>query len=190
MTAELPLLPTTASFPARMGAVVAGAAAMALASQVAIPMPPVPLTLQTYAVFVLSALLGGSLTLRAVLIWLAVGAVGLPVFADGGSGPGALFGAGQGYLFGMAVAGALAGYALQRRSAGFVALVVTFLAGHALVLAMGWMGLLDRMDPGPAFAAGVTPYLPGAVFKSLAAAATVHAVKLALGRRAGLEAGE
>ena len=189
MTAQLPLLPTTAPFGARMAAVVAGAAAMALASQAAIPMPPVPLTLQTYALFVLSALLGGSLTLRAVLIWLAAGAVGLPVFAEGASGPEALFGPSQGYLFGMAVAGALAGYAVLRYP-GPVALGLVFLAGHALVLMIGWMGLLDRMDPGPAFVAGVAPYLAGAVIKSLAAAATVYAVKLALGRRAGLEAGE
>lgn len=189
MTAALPLLPTSASFPARLIAVVAGAAVMAIASQVAIPAPVAPITLQTYALFVLAALLGGSLTLRAVLIWLTAAALGAPVLAEGGGGPDALFGPTQGYLFGMAVAGALAGYAVSRR-AEVAALIVIFLLGHLVVLAVGFLGLLDRMDAASAFSGGVLPFLPGALIKSLAAAATVRAAALALARRAGLEAGE
>lgn len=188
MTAALPLSLTTASFATRMGAVVAGAAAMAAASQVAIPMAPAPITLQTYALFVLAGLLGGSLTLRAVLIWLTAAALGLPVLADGAGGPQALFGPTQGYLFGMAVAGALAGYAAQRRN-GFAAHLVLFLIGHALVLAMGFLGLLDRMDPASALAGGVLPFLPGAVIKSAAAAGTLWLVRLALKSRAEVRAG-
>ena len=189
MTAALPLSLTTASFAMRMGAVVAGAVVMAAASQAAIPMAPAPITLQTYALFVLAGVLGGSLTLRAVLIWLTAAALGLPVLAEASGGPDALFGPSQGYLFGMAVAGALAGHAAQRRR-GVLAHTLIFLLGHALVLAMGWMGLLDRMDAGSAFSAGVLPFLPGAVVKSVAAAATLKFVGLALARRAGLEAGE
>lgn len=187
MTAALPLSFTTASFATRMGAVVAGALVMAAASQVAIPAPVAPITLQTYALFVLAGVLGGSLTLRAVLIWLVAAALGLPVLADGAGGPEALFGPSQGYLFGMAVAGALSGYAAQRRP-GFAAHLVIFLLGHVLVLAMGFLGLLDRMDPASALNGGVLPFLPGAVVKSLAAAATLRLVALALARRAGLEA--
>jgi len=178
----------TASFAARMGAVVAGALVMAAASQVAIPAPVAAITLQTYALFVLAGVLGGSLTLRAVLIWLVAAALGLPVLADGAGGPEALFGPSQGYLFGMAVAGALAGYAVQRRS-GVVAHVLIFLLGHVLVLAMGFLGLLDRMDPGSAFAGGVLPFLPGAAIKSVAAAGTLWLVALALKSRAEVRAG-
>lgn len=189
MAAALPLLPTTAPFATRLLAVVAGAAVMALASQVALPAPVAPITLQTYALFVLSGLLGGSLTLRAVLIWLTAAALGAPVLADGAGGPEALFGPTQGYLFGMAVAGGLAGYAAQRRQ-GLGALLAIFLIGHALVLAMGFLGLLDRMDVASAFEGGVLPFLPGAAAKSLAAALTLKAVGVALARRGGLEAGE
>jgi biotin transport system substrate-specific component len=189
MTAALPLLPTTAPFATRLLAVVAGAAVMALASQVAIPAPIAPITLQTYALFVLAGLLGGSLTLRAVLIWLTAAALGAPVLAEGAGGPDALFGPTQGYLFGMAVAGGLAGYAAQRRQ-GVGALVVIFLIGHALVLLMGFIGLLDRMSAAAAFEGGVLPFLPGAAVKSAAAALTLMAVGVALARRAALEAGE
>jgi biotin transport system substrate-specific component len=188
MTAALPLSLSTASFATRMGAVVAGAAVMAAASQAAIPMAPAPITLQTYALFVLAGVLGGSLTLRAVLIWLTAAALGLPVLAEASGGPDALFGPTQGYLFGMAVAGALAGHAAQRRR-GFVAQTLIFLLGHVLVLAMGWMGLLDRMDAGSAFSAGVLPFLPGAAIKSLAAAATLRLVTLALRPKGEVRAG-
>lgn len=189
MTSALPLLPSTASFWARLIAVVAGAGVMALASQVALPAPVAPITLQTYALFVMSGVLGGSLTLRAVLIWLAAAALGAPVLAEGAGGPEALFGPTQGYLFGMAVAGGLAGYAVQRQS-DWAMLLAAFLIGHALVLAIGFLGLLDRMDAGSAFGGGVLPFLPGAVVKTLAAAATLKALGVARARTAGLEAGE
>ncbi|WP_309089641.1 biotin transporter BioY [Phenylobacterium sp.] len=188
MAAALPLSLATASFTTRMAAVVAGAAVMAAASQAAIPAPVAPITLQTFALFVLAGVLGGSLTLRAVLIWLAAAAIGLPVLAEGAGGPDALFGPTQGYLFGMAVAGALAGYACQRRG-GFAAHVVIFLLGHALVLAMGFIGLLDRMDAASALAGGVLPFLPGAAVKSLAAAGALRLVALALKSRAEVRAG-
>jgi len=189
MTPALPLLPSTASFWARLIAVMAGAGVMALASQAAIPAPVAPITLQTYALFVMSGALGGSLTLRAVLVWLAAAGLGAPVLADGAGGPEALFGPTQGYLFGMAVAGGLAGYAAQRRS-DLGALVVIFLIGHGLVLGMGFLGLLDRMDAASALQGGGLPFLPGAIVKSLAAAATLKALGVARARRAGLEAGE
>lgn len=189
MTAALPLLPTTAPFATRLLAVVGGAAVMAVASQVAVPAPVAPITLQTYALFVLSGVLGGSLTLRAVLIWLVAAALGAPVLAEGAGGPEALFGPTQGYLFGMAVAGGLAGYAAQRRQ-GLFALIVIFLIGHALVLAVGFLGLLDRMDTSSALQGGVLPFLSGAVVKSVAAALTLKAIGVALTRRAGLQAGE
>lgn len=187
MTAALPLRLTTAPFWARLAAVAGGAGVMALASQAAIPMQPLPLTLQTLALFVLAAVLGGSLTLRAVLIWLTAAALGAPVLADGEGGAAALFGPAQGYLFGMAVAGALAGHAAARRQ-DVAGLFAIFLVGHAVVLAVGWLGLLERLPPREAFVAGVLPFLPGAALKSLAAAGLVRLVALALARHAALRA--
>src|SRR5436190_1949850 len=63
------------------------------------------------------------------------------------------------------------------RVKGWGALFPLFLAGHAIILAVGWAGLASFMDPGPAFTSGIVPFLPGAVLKSLAAAATVALVK-------------
>ncbi len=154
----------------------AGALVMALASQADIPLPGgVPLSLQTYALFVMAGLLGGALSLSAVLLWLAAAGLGLPVLAGGAGGLPSLFGPTMGFLIGMVAAASVTGR-LSQRIVGFGALLALFLGGHVIVLLVGWTGLLGKLAPGSAFTDGVLPFLPGAVAKSLAAAATVRLV--------------
>ena len=167
------------SLPFQAAAVVAGVVALAVASRFAIPLPSklgVPITLQTYALFVLAGVFGGRLALGAVLAWLAIAALGAPVLADGAGGWRAVTGHTMGFLVGMAAAAWVCGRGAER-TGGWMALTALFLAGHAIVLAVGWAGLASFMDPGPAFTVGILPFVPGAVVKSLAAALTVVAVK-------------
>jgi biotin transport system substrate-specific component len=145
-----------ATFPKRLSAlsppwqgvaVALGAGLMALASQLAIPLPEgvgVPITLQTYA-----------------------------VLADGAGGWRAVTGITAGFLVGMAAAAWICGRGAERVS-GVWPLAALFLAGHVVVLMLGWAGLVSFMDPGSAFEYGIMPFLPGAVVKSLAAALTVR----------------
>ncbi len=79
---------------------------MAVCSWIAIP-APVPFTLQTFAVFSTLCLLGGRLGTLAIASYLALGFVGLPIFSNGMSGPGVLFGATGGYLIGFLFMGLL-----------------------------------------------------------------------------------
>ena len=72
--------------PVQAAIVVAGVVAMAAASRVAFDIGPVPITLQTYALFGLAGLFGGRLGLGIVLAWLAAAAFGLPVLAGGAGG--------------------------------------------------------------------------------------------------------
>jgi biotin transport system substrate-specific component len=83
--------------------------ALAIASQIAVPLPfsPVPLTLQSLAVLLIGALLGPWRGAAAVAIWLLLAALGLPLLAQGGSGLG---GPTTGYLLAMPAAAALAGW--------------------------------------------------------------------------------
>lgn len=157
----------------RVAAVVAGAALMAAASQAEIPLGPVPLTLQTFALFVMAGLAGGAISLAAVLLWLAAAAAGLPVLAGGAHGLPALLGYTMGFLAGMAAAAWVCGRGAERTT-GVWRLCALFLGGHLIVLAVGWAGLASFLDPGPAFESGVAPFIPGAVLKSLAAALTVR----------------
>ncbi|MEL6745054.1 MAG: biotin transporter BioY, partial [Pseudomonadota bacterium] len=76
-----------------------GSAVLSLSSYVAIPMVPVPITMQTLAVTVIGAVFGWRLGMAAVWLWLAYGAAGLPVFAGGASGLSHFVGPTAGYLF-------------------------------------------------------------------------------------------
>jgi biotin transport system substrate-specific component len=109
-------------------------------------------------------------------LYVVVGALGVPVFADGAGGPGHLFGPTLGYLAGFVVGAALMGWWVRRPSAGegWRRVVLTAFAGavlaHGVVLLLGWLRLGALVGPAEAFAGGVRPFLVGAVAKSAAAA--------------------
>ncbi|HEY0646775.1 biotin transporter BioY [Phenylobacterium sp.] len=161
------------SLPVQAAIVTAGVVAMAAASRVAFDLGPVPITLQTYALFVLAGLFGGRLGLFIVVTWLAAAALGLPVLAGGAGGWKAVIGHTAGFLAGMAAAAWVCGQGAAKAK-GWVSLTALFIAGHLIVLAVGWAGLASFMAPKAAFESGILPLLPGAAVKSLAAALTVR----------------
>ena len=165
--------------------VTAGAAFTALLTQVAIPMWPVPITGQTLAVLLVGTTLGASRGALALALYLVLGIVGLPIFADGKSGSLLDMPTG-GYLIGFVLAAALVGWLAQkewdrrgRRT------VVAFLAGSAVIYAVGlpWLYVsLDRLGPSvwnvslgydslfaATIATGFVPFIIGDVLKALLA---------------------
>jgi len=78
------------------------AALMAVCSWISIPAPAplAPFTLQTFAVFLVLLLLGGRRGFLSILIYILLGAIGLPVFAQFTGGVGILFGTTGGYIIG------------------------------------------------------------------------------------------
>jgi biotin transport system substrate-specific component len=159
----------------RVAAVLVGAAVLALASQASIPIGPVPLTLQTLALFVTAGVSGVRLTLEIVLVWLLGAGIGLPVLAGGEGGPEALIGPTAGFLAGMLIAAPLTGRTAER-TCNWLQIAGAFLLGHLVILALGWAWLATHAGVGRAFVAGVAPFIPGAVAKSLLAALIVQAV--------------
>ena len=139
-----------------------------------IPGLAVPQSAQTLAVLVVGSLLGaknGALTLSAYLV---LGGIGLPLFAGGSSGWVHLMGPSAGYLAGFVVAAAAAGRLadrglLRRLGPAFAAM----LAGHALILALGWMRLALMLGVATAFEEGVAPFVVGGILKSVVAALAV-----------------
>src|SRR4030095_15991780 len=85
--------------------VIGGTILLAVAAKVSVPFWPVPMTLQTLAVFVISAAYGRNLAVATMLAYLAEGAIGLPVFATG-AGLAYMAGPTGGYLLGGGVAAA------------------------------------------------------------------------------------
>src|SRR5919199_744850 len=97
--------------------VAAGAGLVALAAQVSIPLPftPVPITGQTFAVLLVGGALGAVRALASLVLYVGVGLLGAPVYADGNHGWEILRGATGGYLVGVVVAAVLRGVLAQRR---------------------------------------------------------------------------
>jgi biotin transport system substrate-specific component len=153
--------------------IVGGSIVTALAAQIAIPLPwsPVPITGQTFAVLLCGATLGARRAFLAQLLYLAEGAVGLPVFAGGALGVAKLLGPTGGYLlvfpFAAAVTGLLAERGWDRH---FSTMLVAMLLGSSVIFGLGLIGL-SRFVPAPGLlAAGLWPFVPGDLIKSTLAA--------------------
>ncbi len=107
------------------------AAVTAVAAQIAVPIFPVPFTLQVLAVVLSGLLLGPRYGALAQAIYLLVGAIGVPVFAEFRGGLGVLLGPTGGYLLSYPLAAAIAGLAAGtvRSATRARALVLSFLSG-------------------------------------------------------------
>ncbi|HEY4440083.1 MAG TPA: biotin transporter BioY [Candidatus Elarobacter sp.] len=167
-------LSPSAAFARRGALVVAGSALMYLSAQIAIPMWPVPITLQTLAIPLLVALLGRELGTLAVVAYLIEGLTGLPVF-QGHSGGAAVFaGPTGGYLIGFPLAAYAVGTLYQLGLEKHVAarFVAVFL-GTAIVFVTGvtWLDVALVHDLGKSVALGVVPFVVGDLLKCLVAAA-------------------
>lgn len=166
------------SAPGTLGAMALATAVLTASSWVAVPMYPVPMTMQTFAVTLVGALFGWRLGAVTVLAWLAQAAAGLPVLAGGSGGLAAFAGPTAGYLMAFPLAAALTGYLAEQGWTGHrIALsFAAMVAGNALILAIGGAWLAGLIGLEAALAAGVTPFLLGALLKSALGAAALRAV--------------
>lgn len=158
-----------------LGAVL-GVAAIALGARLSVALPgtPVPQSAQTLAVLLVGGLLGPIWGPISVVSYLLAGVCGLPVFADGASGAKVLAGPTAGYLVGFVVAAWWMGWCRDRVDSYSHWLLAGLLA-HAVVLGFGWARLAMSVGGPGAVEAGVSPFLLGGLWKSLAAAVVLAA---------------
>jgi biotin transport system substrate-specific component len=115
----------------------------AIAAQMTVPVKPVPFTLQTMVVLLAGALLGPKNGAYSQMIYLALGAIGLPVFAhtsDAGIGFARFFGPTGGYLLAFPLAAYLVGYLVQKNKSYF-GVVLSMFAGNILIIIAGTLFL-------------------------------------------------
>ncbi|HLC01458.1 MAG TPA: biotin transporter BioY [Anaerolineales bacterium] len=151
--------------------VVGGALITALCSQIVIPVQPVPITGQTFAVLLVGALLGSRRGVASMLTYVAMGAVGLPVFAEGAAGLSRLAGPTGGYLAGFVVAAAVVGFLSRRgwdRRVGTTALAMAL--GTLVIYIFGIAWLSRFVGWGQVLVTGVIPFLVGDALKLALAA--------------------
>lgn len=149
--------------------VVLGVVLLAACSWIDVPMYPVPMTLQSFAVLLVGFVYGPWLGLVTVLAWLAATALGLPLLSGGAAGLAPFTGRTAGYIAAFPIVAYLAGH-LSRRHGGFVRLSVIGLIGHAVLLAMGVAWLAQSIGWAKAWQFGAQPFLAGMLVKSLLAA--------------------
>lgn len=156
---------------------------LALSAQASLltPFLIVPFTLQMMALFLISTFLGPKKAVLAVACYLAEGAMGLPVFAQGTSGFLALIGPRAGYFAGFVVAAYAIGL-LTQRFHSFLGLVLSFTLGTLAIYVLGFSWLSYWVGAQQAFAVGVLPFLVGDALKILAAAALIRGGRKALAK--------
>lgn len=155
--------------PARIIAVILGAAVVALAAQIAVPLPgtPVPMTLQPLAVLLVGGWLGARLGAASMILYIALGAAGLPVFTPTVPlvGFARLMGPTGGYLLAYPVAAFAAG-AIARDGTRWGPIALGVLAGLALIHLGGLAQLIILTgDASVAARFGTLPFLLGDLLK-------------------------
>lgn len=154
-----------------------GSCFLAIMSQLSIPLivTPVPLTLQTLAVFILGGVLGGRRGAYSVIAYLIQGCCLLPVFAGGISNPLWIMGPQAGFLISFVIAAFVIGKMIERRpQAQIVYYVGALVVGQVVIFGLGMAWLSLYLGVSKAFMCGVVPFLSGAALKIMAGSLVIH----------------
>jgi biotin transport system substrate-specific component len=166
----------------QVGLVIGFSLLTALSAQIVIPIGPVPITGQTFAVLLTGALLGSRLGAMAMIAYLVEGACGLPFFAGGMAGLPHLLGPTGGYLIAFPAAAFITGaFAEQGWDRRFFTAAAAMAIGSIVIILCGWLwfSYLTHTSPLVALQLTALKFIPGDIIKiSLAAAVLPSGWKL------------
>ncbi|ACJ16461.1 hypothetical protein TON_0973 [Thermococcus onnurineus NA1] len=156
------------------------AALTAVGAQISIPIGPVPITLQVLFVLLSGLVLGARLGLLSQLVYVVMGAIGLPVFANFNGGFTVIYGPTGGYIVAFPIAAYLAGLFTERL--GRRGMLIGSILGVGIIYLLGWLrlGLFMGGDFEKAFLLGVTPFLPVDAVKAAVAIVIADRVRKAV----------
>ena len=166
--------------------VASGALFVYLTSLIVVPHDPIPWTGQTFGVLMVGGALGLRRGLLAVALYVLLGYVGLPFFAEGKSGASVILGPSGGYLIGFIVAAAIVGRLAElgwdRRFGGAIGMM---LIGSVIIYAIGlpWLAVAKDYTLSATIAAGLTPFILWDAVKLAVAAGIFPAAWWLIGRR-------
>ena len=168
--------------------VITGALFLYLTARISIPVQgsPVPITGQTFGVLLVGGALGFRRGLLAITLYVLLGVVGLPFFAEGKGGLIVIWGATGGYLVGFVVAGAVVGRLTElgwdRHIGGALG---AMLIGSVLIYVVGlpWLMVVTGSSPAETIDHGLRPYLVGDAIKLALAAVIFPSAWWFVGRR-------
>ena len=146
-----------------------GTLLLTISAKVQVPFWPVPMTMQTFVVFLIGSTYGVRLSFFTLIAYLIEGAMGLPVFASGG-GIIYLIGPTAGYLYGMTIAAVVISYfANLGYSKSYFKSFISIIIGSVIIFALGVLYLGSIIGYNKAIQAGLIPFIPSELFKILLA---------------------
>lgn len=162
------------------------AALTAVLSQFAVPIGPVPINLATLSVFLAGGILGMTGGLVSQVVYILLGAAGLPVFAEFSGGIGVIAGPTGGYIIGYAAAAWLVGFMVDRLGRKPLSLALSMIAGLAVCYFLGtaWFMIVTKRALWDSLTLCVFPFLPGDALKIAVATVITDRVVAIYGRLA------
>ncbi|MHB0976357.1 MAG: biotin transporter BioY [Candidatus Aquicultorales bacterium] len=157
------------------------AALTAVGAWISLPLKPVPFTLQVFFVLLAGIVLGGRNGALSQVVYLIMGIIGLPVFAGGTSGLGALAGPSGGYLFGFVAAAYVVGKLCELKVGIPFVKAASPLAGIAVIYAMGvaQLSLVTGYSLGKSLALGAAPFILFDIVKAVVASGIAYRLQSA-----------
>lgn len=152
------------------------AAITGVLAQLTVPLPYIPITGQTLAVGLTATILGSRYGALSMIVYMAVGAIGAPVFSGASGGLSVLVGKSGGYIFGFIVSAFIIGYLIEKLAYKFSKKTYTYsiafianLLGSVVILTLGMIQLKFVLDLSwnAALAGGVYPFIAGGIIKAL-----------------------
>jgi biotin transport system substrate-specific component len=178
------------SRPRHIALIAIGAVLIFASARISIPVPgsPVPITGQTFGVLLVGGALGFRRGLMSIGLYVLIGLIGLPFFAENKGGVSVIAGATGGYVVGFLIAGSLVGRLAElgwdRRIIGALGAMAI---GNVVIYLVGvpWLMAVAHYDLATGISKGLTPFLFGDAIKLILAAAAFPVAWWVVGRRAG-----
>ena len=155
---------------------VLGVAFLTASSYVQVPMYPVPMTMQTFAVLAVGAFCGWRLGLATIVAWLALAMLNVPVLSEGKVGLAVFMGATGGYLAAFPIMAIFIGWMAERGWTGrTVPAFITLLIAEVIcfIMGVGWLSTIVGFDK--AIEYGLVPFALGDLVKTVLATAILTA---------------
>ena len=154
-----------------------GTLLLTISAKVQVPFWPVPMTMQTFVIFLIGMTYGVRLSFATVTLYLLEGAAGLPVFASGG-GITYLTGPTAGYLYGMLLASVAISYLANLGfSKTYFKAAFSLVIGSIIIFSIGIIYLGSIIGYEKAIAAGLLPFIPSELFKIALAVSLIPTIQ-------------
>lgn len=148
------------------------AALTAVLSQISITLPftPVPINLAMLSVFMSGAMLGSKGGAVSQIVYVLLGAIGIPVFANLLAGIGVILGPTGGYIVGYIIASYITGLIIEKMNASIIVYMLSMLVGLITCYALGtlWFMFITKTDLIASLGMCVIPFILGDILKIIA----------------------